>query len=184
MGGSSLTLYQRLEIKLLFPIPLKLYRNKGQWEESAYWEIISAERVPWEVKIDERGGDQRVGTQWLGKAVHPCQKKGHSSASSTQSWPRACKRTISVNTDTHESLMTSCCHHCTAAEEQRSPGRYETFPWHSVPSSTWITLSQLPWCSVLYFPDPGCIQIHFQTDFKNTVYSIILTQCLPTNNNI
>lgn len=139
-----------------------------------------------------RGQDRRAwwrSASWhsvTGKGCSPLPKKRSqlSSASSTQSWPRACKRTISVNTDTHESLMTSCCHHCTAAEEQRSPGRYETFPWHSVPSSTWITLSQLPWCSVLYFPDPGCIQIHFQTDFKNTVYSIILTQCLPTNNNI
>lgn len=37
---------------------------------------------------------------------------------------------------------------------------------------------------MLDFPDPGCIQTHFQTDFKNAVYSITLSQCLPTNNNV
>lgn len=72
-----------------------------------------------------------------------------------QNWPRPCKCTVSVNTDIHKCLMTSCYHHCTAAEEYRSPGRYETLPCHRMPGFAWIVLHQLPWWShsMLDVPD-------------------------------
>lgn len=44
----------------------------GCEERKAYREVVSAEDVPWEVEMGKGGGGQRVGTEWLRKAVHPC----------------------------------------------------------------------------------------------------------------
>ena len=44
----------------------------GSKGKKTYWEVISAEDVPWEVQMHKGGGGQRVGTQWVWKAIHPC----------------------------------------------------------------------------------------------------------------
>ena len=112
-----------------------------------------------------RGQDRRAcsrSASWhsvTGKGYSPLPKKVSvlSLVDSRQNWPRPCKCTISVNTDIHKCLMTSCNHHRAAAEEYRSPGRYETLPCHSMPGFAWTMVHQLPWWShsVLLVPDPG-----------------------------
>ena len=42
------------------------------WGRKTYREVISAEDVPWEVEMGKGGGGQRVGTEELRKAIHPC----------------------------------------------------------------------------------------------------------------
>ena len=44
----------------------------GSKEKKTYREVISAKDVPWEVQMDKSGGGQQVGTEWLRKAIHPC----------------------------------------------------------------------------------------------------------------
>lgn len=111
-----------------------------------------------------RGQDRRAclrSVSWhsvTGKGYSPLPKKKMSVlnlVNPRQNWPTPCKCTISVNTDIHKCLMSFCYHHCTAAEEYRSPGRYETLPYHRMPGFAWTTLHQLPWWShsVLEVPD-------------------------------
>lgn len=44
----------------------------GRKGKKTHREVISAKDIPWEVQMNEGGGGQRVGTQWLRKAIHPC----------------------------------------------------------------------------------------------------------------
>lgn len=44
-------------------------------KKKTYREVISAKDVPWEVQMDKGGGGQGVGTEWLKKAIHPCNIK-------------------------------------------------------------------------------------------------------------
>lgn len=64
------------------------YITKPCWEiipgllSTVSWKMAGRDRnlprghlhddVPWEVQMDKSGGGQRVGTQWLRKAIHPC----------------------------------------------------------------------------------------------------------------
>jgi hypothetical protein len=49
-----------------------IFSAKGNKEREAYREVISSEDVPWEVEMGKGGGSQSVGTEWLRKAIHPC----------------------------------------------------------------------------------------------------------------
>lgn len=56
-------------------IKYSFFEGGNKEKKKTYREVISAKDVPWEVQMDKGGGGQGVGTEWLKKAIHPCNIK-------------------------------------------------------------------------------------------------------------